>query len=84
MTYLPKGTKHKLVRNVTEDIPTYFAEIEFLLESGKTFFVKEGDTFPLAIDPNTKYRVTEVKENSATVSFETSPGSVQTVEIKSN
>lgn len=84
ITYLPKGTKHKLIRNVAEEIPTYYAELEFSLDPGKTFFVKEGDTFPLAIDPNTKYRVTKVDENSATVSYEETPGKTETVEIKKN
>lgn len=84
VTFLPKGTKHTLVRNVAEDIPTYYAELEFLLDKGKTFFVKEGDTFPLAVDPGTKYRLIEVTENSAKITYETAPGTTETVEINRN
>ncbi len=81
-TFLPTGTKHELVRDIIEDIPTYFAELEFQLEPGRTFFVKEGDTFPLARDPNAKYRLLEVKENEATVEYEPASGEKQTVVIK--
>lgn len=84
VTFLPKGTKFELIRNVAKDIPTYYAELEFLLDSGKTFFVKEGDTFPLALDPGTKYRLVKVTEDSATISYESSPGSTKTLEIKRN
>jgi len=82
ITYLPTGAKHTLVRNVVEEIPTYFAEMEFLLEPGKTFIVKQGDAFPLAKDPATKYRVVEVKENSTVITYQTGTEPEQTVEIK--
>lgn len=82
VTFLPTGTKHQLVRKVVEEIPTYYGELEFLLEPGKTFFVKEGDTFPIARDPNTKYRLVKVTEDLATISYETGPGQTETVEIK--
>jgi len=84
ITYLPKNTKHQLVRNVEEDMPTYYAELEFLLDKGNTFYVKEGDTFPITRDPGTKYRVTKVNDNSATVVYETADGQSKTVEIKNN
>jgi hypothetical protein len=84
VTFLPKSTKHILVRNVAEDIHTYFAELEFLLEPGKTFFVKEGDTFPLAVDPTTKYRLVKVEENVATITYEVSSGETKTLEVKGN
>ncbi len=84
VTFLPMGTKHNLTRNVAEDIPTYFGELEFSLEPGKTFFVKEGDTFPLAIDPGTKYRLVKVEENVATVSYELPSGEIKTVEVNRN
>ena len=82
ITFLPTGKKETIVRGIVTDIPTYFAELEFLLEPGKTFFVKEGDTFSLAKDPGAKYRVVKVTEDSATITYETAPGQEQSIEIK--
>lgn len=84
ITYLPKGTTHKLTRRVQEPIPTYFAELEFLLEPGKTFYVKEGDAFPILIDPETKYRVVKANADSVEISYQTGTEPEQTVEIKKN
>ena len=73
ITYLPKGTKHQVVRNINETIPTYYAELDFLLEpfSDKDKYVKEGETFSIARDPQSKYRVTKVEEDSVTITYET-------------
>ncbi len=84
ITYLPKSTKHQLVRNVEEGMPTYYAQLEFLLDRGNPFYVKEGDTFPLAKDPGTKYRVTKVTENMAVIEYETADGQSKTIEINKN
>ena len=84
VTYMPQGSKHKLIRRIVEEIPTYYAELKFLLEPGKTFHVKEGDTFPLARDPGKKYRLIKVTPETATIAYETAPGQEQTIEIKKN
>lgn len=81
ITYLPKQTQHELVKNVVELMPTYYAELEFLLEPGKKFFVKEGDAFNLVLDPETKYRVTEVEEDSTTITYQTGTNPEVTLEI---
>jgi len=82
ITYLPKQETYELVRNLDLEIPTYYAELEFLLDPGETFYVKEGETFNLVQAPNTKYRVVEVKENSAIVTYQTGSQPEQTVEIE--
>ena len=84
ITYLPQKKKIDLIRNIPEQIPTYFAELDFELEpfSDKDKYVKEGDTFTIARDPKTKYRVIKVEENSATITYESAPGQEKTVEIK--
>lgn len=84
ITYLPNQSKYELVRGIEEDIPTYFVELDFALSPGigKDRYVKEGATFTLSKDPNTKYRVIKVNENSVTITYETSPGQEKTIEIK--
>ena len=82
ITYLPKNEEHIIVRNQEYGIPTYFAELEFLLAPGNKFYVKEGDTFPLVKDPETKYRVTQVNEESVIVTYQTGAEPEQTVEIR--
>lgn len=87
ITYLPKDETHKLIRNIDTDIPTYYAELEFQLEPGKNFYVKEGDPFPgdtmlSTVDPETRYRVTKVNEDSTTITYQTGSEPEQTVEIK--
>tara|TARA_R110000850_G_scaffold242043_2_gene366683 strand:- start:1358 stop:2323 length:966 start_codon:yes stop_codon:yes gene_type:complete len=81
ITHLPKQEKHILVRNVEYDIPTYYAELTFLLDPGNNFYVKEGETFNLVQDPETKYRVTKVNEDSVTITYQTGSEPEQTVEI---
>lgn len=85
ITYLPKNEQVQLVRNVDQVIPTYYAELAFPLDSstlqGNDRFVKEGDAFNIVIDPETKYRVTKVGENSTTVTYQTGTGPEETVEI---
>lgn len=84
ITFLPKQTEHKLVKNVEELMPTYFVELEFLLEPGKKFFVKEGETFNLLRDPETRYRVAEVKEDSVLINYQTGEGPEVSLEIQKN
>lgn len=81
ITYLPKNQSLELVKNIDTHIPTYFAEIHFELDAGFKEFVKEGDTFNLTIDPDTKYRVTKVEENSVEISYQTETEPEKTVII---
>lgn len=85
ITYLPTNGKFQLIRNVDTLIPTYFAELAFPLDTaslqGDDRYVKEGDAFNIVIDPETKYRVVEVKESSTVIEYQTGTGPVQTIEI---
>lgn len=81
ITYLPKNETHELVRNVDTQIPTYYAEMQFELDSSFKQYVKEGETFSLTIDPDTKYRVVKVNENSVVITFQTGTAPEETVEI---
>jgi len=81
ITYLPKNEVHDLVRNVDTPIPTYYAEMKFELDPAFHPYVKEGDAFNLTIDPDTKYRVVKVNENSVVVTYQTGSEPEQTIEI---
>lgn len=81
-TYLPDGKTYELIRNRDTIIPTYYGELEFLLEPGERFYVKEGDTFNIVKDPETKYRLTKVNEDSAVITYQTGTEPEQTLEIK--
>ncbi|MDF1859253.1 MAG: hypothetical protein P1U87_03505 [Verrucomicrobiales bacterium] len=82
ITYLPKDEEFQLIRNVDTVLPTYFTELEFELEPGKKFFVKEGDAFNIVKDPDTKYRVVKVNEDSTMISYQSADGPEKTLEIK--
>lgn len=84
ITYLPKDEKYELVKDNEEIIPTYFAQIQFKLDPSFKEYVKEGDAFNLTIDPETKYRVMKVNEDSAVITYQTGDATEQTVEIKKN
>lgn len=81
ITYLPKQETHTLTRNVDTPIPTYFAELKFELDPQFKEYVKEGEAFNLAADPETKYRVVKVNENSVVITYQTGSEPEQTVEI---
>ena len=82
ITYLPKNETHQIIRNIEYTIPTYFTQLEFMLDAGNPFYVKEGETFNLVLDPDTKYRVVKVEEDSTTITYQTGSEPEQTVEIK--
>jgi len=82
VTYLPDGKSYELVRNVDLIIPTYFAELEFMLDPGNRFYVKEGDAFNILKDSETKYRLEKANEDSSVVTYRTGSEPEQTVEIK--
>lgn len=84
VTYLPTQAEVALVKGVDTPIPTYYAEMQFALDSQFKQYVKEGDAFNLAIDPDTKYRVTKVNEDSVVVTYQTGTEPEQTVEITKN
>ncbi len=79
--YLPKDEPHELVRNVDTPIPTYYAEMKFELDPEFRQFVKEGDAFNLTIDPDTRYRVVKVEEDSVEVTYQTGAEPEQTIQI---
>jgi hypothetical protein len=81
VTFLPKNERHILVRNVDTPIPTYYAEMKFELDESFQQYVKEGETFNLVIDPDTKYRVVKVEENSVTINYQTGTEPEVSVEI---
>jgi len=83
ITYLPKSKTVELIRNIDTVIPTYYAEMEFPLDSWKEY-VKEGDAFNLVRDPETRYRVVKVEEDSVTITYQTGSEPEQTVEINRN
>lgn len=81
ITFIPKNEPHSLVRGVDTQIPTYYAEMKFELDPQFQQYVKEGDTFNLVTDPDTKYRVMKVNENSVVITYQTGSEPEQTVEI---
>lgn len=82
ITHLPKQEKFQLIRRVDQVIPTYFAQMQFSLDPSFKEYVKEGETFNLVKDPETKYRVTKVNEDSVVITYQTGAEPEQTVEIK--
>ena len=81
VTYLPTGETAKLVRGLETVIPTYYAEFEFQLGGGSKFFVKKGDAFVLPVDPDTKYKLVDIQEQEAEISYEAEPGKEVTLKI---
>jgi len=84
ITYLPKQETAVLVKGIDTPIPTHFAEMKFELDPQFKQYVKEGETFNLTIDPDTKYRVTKVNEDSVVITYQTGTEPEQTVEITKN
>lgn len=84
VTYLPKGDTHELIKDIETTIPTYYAQMQFKLDPSFKEYVKEGDAFNLTIDPETKYRVIKVNEDSVAISYQTGDAPLQEVEIKKN
>ncbi|MBP6601406.1 MAG: hypothetical protein KA250_06370 [Verrucomicrobiales bacterium] len=81
VTYLPLQVTADLVKGIDTPIPTYFAEMQFQLDPQFKEYVKEGDTFNLTADPDTRYRVTKVNPDSVVITFQTGTEPEQTVEI---
>ena len=81
VTYLPTGETVKLTRGLETTIPTYYAEFQFELGGGSKFFVKKGDPFVLPVDPDTKYKLVDIQEQEAEISYEPEPGKEVTLKI---
>jgi hypothetical protein len=83
--HLPQDKDFQLIRNIDTIIPTYFAELAFPLDpatlSGNDRYVKEGAAFNIVIDPETKYRVVKVNENSVIINYQKGDSPEQTIEI---
>lgn len=82
VTYIESGKQYELIRRVNTIIPTYFAELDFTLDNEGPFFVKEGESFNIVKDPETKYRVEKVNEDSVIIIYQTGVEPEETVEIK--
>ncbi|MEO0414664.1 MAG: hypothetical protein AAF226_06900, partial [Verrucomicrobiota bacterium] len=82
ITYLPNGKEYLLVRRIEQTIPTYFATLDFTIDNQPEFNVKEGDSFSIAMDPKTKYRLVKVTEDSSTVTATSEDGKENTIEIR--
>ena len=82
LTYLPDERTVKLVRRVKELIPTYYGQFKLSIGNGEEFYVKKGDAFRLPIDPETEYKLIDITEEKAVISFESEPGKEVTIEIK--
>ncbi len=83
ITYLTDERTVELVRRVKEVIPTYYGQ--FILTMGpnpEEFYVKKGSTFRLPIDPETEYKLIDISEEKAVISFESEPGNEAKIEIK--
>lgn len=74
VTYLPTQEKVVLVRGVETSIPTYYAKFKFLIGSSDDFYVKKGDSFVLPVDPETKYKLVDIQEQEAEITYEPEPG----------
>lgn len=81
VTYLESGEKFELVRGVTLTIPTYFLELAYELEPLDKKFYKIGEGIILPNDPDTQYKIIDIQENSAIISYPDSDGSEKKIEI---
>lgn len=82
VTYLPTKRQYTLVKGEPMVIPTYYAILEFgLSKDGPMEPIKEGDSFTLSIDPETKYKLIDIQEDEAQISYESEPGREKTVKI---
>ena len=68
VTHLPTDTKHIVIRGIEKVIPTFFAEFQFPLGDGKSFYKKIGESFALDLNPDIKYKVIDIQEDRAVVS----------------
>ncbi len=78
----PDAEQHVLKKGNKTVIPTYFAQFRFLLDKGEDIYVKEGATFKLSLDPETEYKLVDIEEDKAVISYRPEPGADEvTVEI---
>ena len=82
VTYLESGETFELVRRQKTTIPTYFLEVTYKLGELERQYYKIGEEIVLPNDPETKYKVVDIQENSATISFLDANGSEKKIEIK--
>ena len=78
VTYLPTGAEFILVRGVETTMPTYYAEFA---QDGKKSFVKQGDSFRLAGNPDLEFRLLSVKEGFVEIGFEPEGGKPRKIKI---
>jgi hypothetical protein len=82
VTYVESGQPFELVRRQKVTIPTYFLEVTYKLGELERQYYKIGEEIVLPNDPETKYKVVDIQENSATISFLDANGSEKKIEIK--
>ena len=82
VTYVETGAPYELVRRQRVTIPTYFLEVTYKLGELERQHYKIGEEIVLPNDPETKYKVVDIQENSATISFLDANGSEKKIEIK--
>jgi hypothetical protein len=58
--------------------------MKFELDPQFKQYVKEGEAFNLAADPDPKYRVSKVNEDSVVITYQTGTEPEQTIEITKN
>ena len=82
VTYLESGETYELVRRQQVIIPTYFLEVTYKLGELERQYYKIGEEIVLPNDPETKYKIVDIQENSATINFLDANGSEKKIEIK--
>lgn len=81
VTYLETGETVDLVRRKQTSIPTYFLEVSYKLGPLEKEYYKIGEEIVLPNAPETKYKVVDILENEATISFLDATGSEKTLSL---
>ncbi len=84
--YLPDGRIVDLTEGVVVVIPDYFAHVRQTAgvggEKREDFYIKKGEVFRLAINPELEYMLAEIKDESVVISFRAEKGKKEKIEIK--
>ena len=71
-----------MVKRQRKTIPTYFLEVTYKLGELERQYYKIGEEIVLPNDPETKYKIVDIQENSFTISYLDANGSEKKIEIK--
>ena len=80
--YVETNEAHELVKRQKKTIPTYFLEVTYKLGELERQYYKIGEEIVLPNDPETKYKIVDIQENSFTISYLDANGSEKKIEIK--